>query len=262
MTGMQRHNYSLKPDVRSPGDKKYRDFFASSPLPKSMDYRSKMPPVWDQGPLGACQSYAIDAIDAYIKGYAFIPSHIFTYYNVRKIEGTIEQDSGGTLSDTCHAVKEYGICDAEIWPNDNSLFAVEPSPEAYADGKAGDDAIYEFYRVSSVDEARQALAAGRLPYIGLRIYENFESASTLSSGIIPAPRGKLLGGHALVIVGYYDEKVSSCPLLRLFRKTAASGYFILRNSWGTGIGLDGTGYFKCSYAVFEKLLMDMWVIVR
>lgn len=301
---MRMHKYLLRPDERREGEAKFSDFLrgAQAPqpqIPKSVDLRDKLPPVWDQGQLGACQSYAIDAIDQYIKGYVFTPSHIFTYYNVRSIEGTVNEDSGGTLSDTCGAVKQYGICDSAIWPNDGARFAERPSDAAYADGKAGNDGIRTFYRALTVDEARQALALGHLPYIGVKVYENFEEKETLETGVIPAPKGALLGGHAMVLAGYCDTAVSldsaeSCDtalsldtavsldtaesldrtgkkprragrvkraLKRLLGRRGG-GYFLVRNSWGTGIGLDGSGYFRMDYAVFEKLLMDMWVIVE
>lgn len=260
---MQKHKYLLRPDVRKPGEKTFSDFLkAAAPIaiPQDTDYRSKLPPIWDQGQLGACQSYAADAIDQYIKGYAYTPSHIFTYFNVRKVEGSpADEDTGGTLSGTCQALKQYGVCDSEVWPNDISQFAVEPSSAAYADGAAGNDKLAQFYRVGSVDEARQALAAGHLPYIGIQVYENFEQPEVMQTGIIPAPEGSLLGGHALVIVGHHDNVARKCIFAR---KPKSRGYFLIRNSWGAGIGLDGSGYFRADYEVLEQLLMDMWIVVE
>ena len=142
---MQKHQYLLRPDARTPDEKKFSDRFFRLALPREVDYRGKMPPIWDQGNLGACQSYAIDAIVAFIKKLAFTPSHIFTYFNTRYVEGSpAYEDTGGTLKGTCEAVKDYGICNAEIWPNDNSRFAEKPSDAAYADGKAGNDSILDF----------------------------------------------------------------------------------------------------------------------
>ena len=279
------HKYLLKPDVRKPGEKKFSDFLkAAAPIsiPQNTDYRSKLPPIWDQGQLGACQSYAADAIDQYIKDYSYEPSHIFTYYNVRKVEGNPpDEDTGGTLSGTCEAIKQYGICNSAIWPNDIARYAVEPSAVAYADGLAGNDGLVEFYRVESVDEARQALAVGHLPFIGIEIYENFETEEVMKSGIIPAPAGRLLGGHALDIVGHHDNIVVSwsevfrdlftgkwsafwngLKTLIFGKQPASKGYFLIRNSWGVGIGLGGSGYFRVDYEVLEKLLMDMWIVVK
>jgi PKD repeat protein len=44
--------------------------------------------------------------------------------------------------------------------------------------------------------------------------------------------------HAIVLVGWKDTTVSD----------ASGGYWIVRNSWGTGWGVDGTGYMYISYA--------------
>ena len=79
------------------------------------------------------------------------------------------------------------------------------------------------------------------------------------------PTGQVLGGHALVIVGHHDNDEPRCKalsfLLSVFIKRSA-GDVKIRNSWGTGIGRDGSGYFQCSYEVLERLLMDMWTIIR
>ena len=103
----------------------------------------------------------------------------------------------------------------------------------------------------------------------------------MKSGIIPAPSGNLLGGHALVIVGHHDNLAVTWPdvLKSLFagkwsafcsgfktmlsgQQPTSKGYVLIRNSWGTGIGIDGSGYFKASYEVLEQLLMDMWIVVK
>lgn len=257
------HKYTLKKD---PEDA--RDFTFSSLAPVSIlhdtDYTAKFPPIWDQGQLGSCQSHAIDAIDVYIKGYAFTPSHLFEYYNVRVIEGTVNQDAGGNLRDTCAALAKNGVCDSALWPYDISKFSVKPPLAAYDNANLDNDKIYTYYRVSGIDQIRQALSTGHTPLIGIRIYENFESQTTLQSGIIPAPGGALLVGHALVIVGHHDEPVSGCKakefIQHIFFKKSA-GNVKIRNSWGTGIGLGGSGYFQASYEVLDQLLMDTWVIV-
>ena len=263
---MQRHKYLLRPDKRRPGEKTFADFLkvrAPIVIPQDTDFRPQMPPIWNQEDLGACPSLAADAIDQFIKGYGNEPSQLFTYYHVRKVEGNpADEDTGGTLSGTIDAIKQYGICNSSIWPYDISKYAETPSPEAYADGLAGNDTLAQAYRVETVDEAREALAAGHLPYIGIRVYENFETEEVMRTGIIPAPAGGLLGGHALVIVGHHDNQASRCIIKRLCKQPASRGYFIIRNSWGDGIGINGSGYFRADYEVLEQLLMDMWIVVK
>lgn len=260
---MMLHQYLLQAD---PEDTRDYDFSTLAPtaILHDTDYTDKFPPIWDQGQLGSCQSHAIDAIDAYVKGYAFTPSHLFEYYNVRALEGTVGQDAGGNLRDTCAALASNGVCDDALWPYDIAKFMEKPPQAAYDNAKISHDSIYQYYRVTSIDQIRQALSSGHTPLIGVKIYENFEQESTLQTGIIPAPRGALLGGHAMVIVGHHDNTLSPCKLKAFFQHVfmkQSAGTVKIRNSWGTGIGLDGSGYFSATYEVLESLLMDTWVIV-
>lgn len=258
------HKYLLQPDAPD-----VRDYRFSSLAPAAVlhdtDYTERFPGIWDQGQLGSCQSHAINAIDAYIKGYAFTPSHLFEYYNVRALEGTVDQDAGGNLRDTCAALAANGVCDDAIWPYAVENFSEKPPQSAYDNANLDNDKIYTYYRVSGIDQIRQALSAGHTPLIGIKVYENFEQESTLQTGIIPKPAGSLLGGHALVIVGHHDDPSTGCKAKDFVDHVIikkSKGHVKIRNSWGTGIGLDGSGYFQADYEVLEKLLMDTWVIVQ
>jgi C1A family cysteine protease len=64
------------------------------------------------------------------------------------------------------------------------------------------------------------------------VYESFESQQVAKSVVVPMPAKseKLLGGHAILAVGYND----------------AEQRFIVRNSWGTSWGMQG--YFTIPYA--------------
>jgi C1A family cysteine protease len=61
-----------------------------------------------------------------------------------------------------------------------------------------------------------------------------------------------LGGHCVVIVGY-DDTMSG---------PAGTGYFIVRNSWGTGWGQ--SGYFYMPYSVINNANMssDFWAVTQ
>jgi C1A family cysteine protease len=71
---------------------------------------------------------------------------------------------------------------------------------------------------------------------------------------------QILGGHAVLIVGYKDNTTSKfkCFINKLIGKS--NGYFIVRNSWGKDWG--DNGYFYLPYEVFSKIKQDMWVIVK
>jgi len=87
----------------------------------------------------------------------------------------------------------------------------------------------------------------------------------MKTGIIPVPKGGEIGGHAMVIDGGMDNDEPQCKSLSFVTSVLikhSAGNFEIQNSWGIGIGLQESGYFQGSYEVFEKLLMDMWVIIK
>jgi C1A family cysteine protease len=61
---------------------------------------------------------------------------------------------------------------------------------------------------------------------------------------LPGPREKVLGGHAVLAVGYDDAK--QC--------------FIVRNSWGTKWGDKGHCYMPYAYLTDSDLAADFWTI--
>lgn len=80
------------------------------------------------------------------------------------------------------------------------------------------------------------------------VYESFESQKVASTGIAEMPKKseKLLGGHAVLGVGYDDAK-----------KT-----FPVRNSWGPDWGMDGYFTMPYEYLANRNLSDDFWKIVK
>ena len=67
-------------------------------LPKKVDLRSKMPPIYTQY-FGCCASCAALGADQFIYKYKTVPSLPFTYYCVHDIEkNPHDVDDGSTLS--------------------------------------------------------------------------------------------------------------------------------------------------------------------
>jgi len=263
---MSKYKYNLKKDKDDDRDYKFSQFIKTQELPSEVDYTPLLPSIYNQGEIGSCQSHAICAIVSYIHHNDFDPARLFAYYNVRKLEGTINEDAGGTLRGTCKSVAQYGVCDTKYWPYDVNKIFDEPPKEAYAN--ATSDEIYSYYRIDSINELKSSLANGHLPLIGVTVTESFESERCMKTGIIPAPDGEVLGGHALVIVGYHDDVENTFSFKKVIKKFKSifsnnnmkSGYFIIRNSWGTEVGQNG--YFKISYVNLMKILQDAWVIIK
>lgn len=223
----------------------------TTPLPATVDLRPKLPPVYDQGQLGSCTANAIAAAYDYdrgIQGLEFIgPSRLFIYYNERALEGTISSDSGAQIRDGIKTLKSNGVPAETVWPYKPSKFATKPSKTAVKDATLNEALSYA--RVAaSLTAIQHTLAAVRPVVIGFTVYESFESDAVASSGIMPMPaKGeKVLGGHAVLVVGY--------------KKIGTKLYWIVRNSWGTSWGDDGYFYMPAEYLLSSSLASDFWVV--
>ena len=235
----------------------HRDhMFAAAPavltaLPAAIDLRPQCPKeVYDQGQLGSCTGNAIAGAIEFdeIKQKAadiFTPSRLFIYYNERVIEGSVNSDAGAQIRDGIKTVAKQGACHEQIWPYDITKFRAKPSKAAYTDG-AKHTAVQYQRLIQSLTEMKGCLAAGYPFVFGFTVYESFESATVAKTGIVPYPSTgeKVLGGHAVLAVGYDD----------------ASQRFIVRNSWGSGWGMKGYFTIPYSYLTNNNLADDFWTI--
>lgn len=218
----------------------------SATLPNAVDLRAHCPPVYDQGNLGSCTANSLCALMQYLNPQ-FVGSRLFLYYNERRIEGDIEVDAGATIADGIRALKWYGLCPESEWPYVVTKFSVRPPNKCYSD--ALQDKALRVYSVPiTLLGLKTALAGGHLVSIGISVFESFESHQVAITGEVPMPdekAEKLLGGHAVVIVGYDDSHKR----------------FIMRNSWGKNWGKAGYFTIPYEYLTNPKLATDAWVII-
>lgn len=219
-------------------------------LPSKVDLRKQCPPVYDQGQLGSCTANAIGAALEFDqmrqKQEAFTPSRLFIYYNERSIEGTVESDSGAQIRDGVKTVAKQGACREDpTWPYQISKFSQRPPKPAYTEGSQH-QAIRYLRLSQTLGQLKGCLASG-FPFVfGFTVYESFESPQVAKTGhaSIPKANEALIGGHAVMAVGY-DE---------------ARQWFIVRNSWGTGWGMDGYFTLPYPYLLQSSLSSDFWTI--
>jgi C1A family cysteine protease len=245
-----------------------RDHLFSAPqislaaLPPSADLRSQCPPVYNQEHIGSCTANAIGGAFEYeiMKQELadFMPSRLFIYYNERAMEGSIGIDSGAQIRDGVKSVATLGVCPETEWPYDGrpadpltNMFpsgdpaAEKPTDTCYKDALNHRATTYS--RVARDPDQMKACLAGGYPFVfGFTVYSSFESDEMAKTGVLsmPGPQEKVIGGHAVLAVGYDD----------------ASQAFIVRNSWGADWGQDG--YFTMPYAYFTTrgLSSDFWTI--
>ena len=243
--------YGWTPDLPDRRDFVYAAPLARlGPLPQQVDLRPGCPAVFDQGQLGSCTSNAIAGaleFDQMREQLAdvFVPSRLFIYYNERVIEGTVGEDSGAMLRDGIKSVAKQGAPHEKLWPYVISKFATKPSAAAYAD--AALHPAVQYQRVTRDLQQMQGCLASGFPFIlGFTVYESFESAEVAKSGQMnmPAPTEAVVGGHAVVAVGY----------------DAAAQRFICRNSWGASWGMKGYFTMPFAYLLDQNLSDDFWTI--
>lgn len=218
-----------------------------STLPRIVDLRTNklMPPVYDQGDLGSCTAQALCAAYAF-DSEGFMGSRLFLYYNTRLLDNSESVDVGATMADSTKCLQTYGVCPETQWPYDITKFSVKPFNSCYTNALA--NMATKIYNIkTTITEMKSTLASGTPFVIGFRVYSSFESQKVASTGNVPMPNKneKMLGGHAVLVVGYNDTTQK----------------WIVRNSWGTTWGDAGYFYMPYQYLTSRSLASDAWCIV-
>jgi C1A family cysteine protease len=220
-------------------------------LPASVSLRSQMPPVYDQGELGSCTANSIGAIlelNERKQGEkdAATPSRLFIYYNERVMEGTVSDDSGAEIRDGIKSVAQLGAPPETSWPYDVTKFATKPPAKVYSEAKKHQALRYARV-VQDTIPIQSVLAGGEAISFGFTVYTSFQT-DVGSDGIVPTPQPdeKVLGGHAVVAVGY--------------KSINGQLYFECRNSWGADWADEGYFWMPASYVTSSSLASDFWVI--
>jgi C1A family cysteine protease len=240
-----------KPDLPDARDHYYSTssrFLAA--LPSKVDLRNQCPPIFDQGHLGSCTANGGGSMWQFIAEktgrQSFIPSRLFLYYNTRLIEGTQDWDSGAYLRDTLKSLVGDGICPDTIWSYEDNTpkFTQRPADLCYVEGEQHQTLSYQRV-LQNMQQIKGCLAEGYPFVFGFTVYESFSSIS--NDGIMPIPdfsAERTIGGHAVMVVGYDDEKQM----------------VIIRNSWSEDWGDQGYFYMPYSYLLNNNLCDDFWTI--
>lgn len=246
-----KRSYGWVPDLPD-----HRDYLYSAvrPAPRvfpaRVDLRSCCSKVEDQGDLGSCTANALAGGLEFLEKKDKVKfadlSRLFIYYNERVIEHSVRSDSGAMIRDGIKTLARQGVCIETQWPYDVSRFTAKPGAACYKE--ALDHQITSYHRILTLDEMRTCLAEG-FPFVfGFTVYESFESEQVSRTGDVnmPKPAECVMGGHAVLAVGYDDAKKR----------------FIVRNSWGTAWGMKGYFTMPYAYVADRNLSDDFWTIRR
>jgi C1A family cysteine protease len=236
--------------VKSPPD--VRDYkMTVSPtasIPATVDLSPVCPPVLNQGNIGSCTANAAACMHYSVQhGTKFIPSRLYIYYNSRVLDGgDVWYDDGTTMRQTMAAIAKQGVCRETLWPYLGSNFFKRPLPACYTEGKNRRISSYASLPLQ-LTQMKGALAAGFPFSLSILVYSSFDSNRVAMTGDVPLPNTgieKLLGGHAVCVIGYDDSRNA----------------FLVRNSWGTNWGIGGNFWLPFSYATNSNLTLEAWVL--
>jgi C1A family cysteine protease len=240
-----KHTYDINIKRLPQTDLKIKNFDKISILPKSVDLRSKMPPVFNQGNLSCCTGFAISACFDYEDKSDFQPSPLFIYYNERLMGGSVMIDSGANIADGIRSLETFGVCKNSSWPYIINKFKTKPPETCYKEA-LNYKVTSSFNVQQDITSIKTCLANGHTIVLGIAIYSSFESRECMLTGKIPIPNpnDEYLGGHCVVCVGYDDETQT----------------WLMRNSRGTGWGNKGYFTLPYSYLLDNNLCSDLWAI--
>ena len=255
------------PDIRdySPGHERIAPLLKNSKaatppkagIPASCDISSWCSPIENQGALGSCTANAGVGLMEYYENRAFgrftDASRLFLYKVTRNLLGWTG-DTGAWLRTTMQAMALFGAPPEHYWPYDIPKFDEEPNAFLYS--FAGNYQSLRYYRLDDpgdtpadvLQRVKTFLAAGYPSMFGFTVY-NF--GNDQGEFAFPGPHDSVQGGHAIVAIGYDDNRKIGNTL----------GALKIRNSWGTDWGEDGYGWLPYRY-VETGLAVDFWSLFR
>jgi len=235
-------------------------------VPAKVDLRAYCSPVEDQGALGSCTANAVVGLVEYFERRAFgkhiDASRLFLYKATRDLLHWTG-DTGAYLRSTIGALALFGVPPEEYWQYKVASFDTEPTAFCYA--FAQDYRAISYFRLDDtsttpadlITKIKAGLAAGLPCVFGFTVYSSISQAA--KSGRIPYPAAgeKVLGGHAMLVVGYDDN----ITITNSNNQGSGKGAFFVRNSWGPSWGDHGYGALPYEY-VGKQLAVDFWSLTK
>jgi C1A family cysteine protease len=230
-------------------------------LPASIDLRKWCTRVRDQGMANTSTAFAVSALTEYFERRAFGRhtnySEQFLYRSTCDLLG-YQLDLGAELRTTLNALQTYGMPAEHLYPYDPAKTAETPPNFCY--GFADKFRMIRYFRLDDpklsgkevLTNVRKLLASRMPSVFGLSVYTSFPHAGDDGADVpMPEPGEQLIGGQALLAVGYDDERMIGPD----------QGALLVRNSWGATWGDKGYGWLPYRW-VENRLAVDFWSYMR
>lgn len=217
---------------------------ADSP-PSSVDNRDGLPPVGNQGTQGSCVGWAVgyycfshqmwledSSRNVSLPKYQYSPAFIYNHINSG-------WDLGSMISDAMRHLWTFGCATMADMPYNQNDWKQWPLPNVYINASRSQLISYQWIGLENatrLDVLKAYLADGNVAVTSIEVYEDFFDFDSLDNVYsLQNAMNESLGGHAVCIVGYDDDKATP----------DGNGAFLMVNSWGAGWG--DAGFWWMSY---------------
>lgn len=237
-------------------------------LPATKSLRQWCSPIEDQEDIGSCTAHAAVGMLEYFERKSFgkhtNASRLFVYKTTRNLM-KVTGDTGAYLRSVMGALTLFGAPPESYYPYDTSKFDEEPSAFLYS--YAQNYQALSYYRLDPPGTSNAALLtqiktnlnSGLPAMFGFTVYDSYDQSNS-NGGSFPFPtrQESILGGHAVLAIGYDDSfKVRN----KLTGGVETVGAIEIRNSWGTSWGSAGYGWLPYDY-VTKGLTSDWWSLIK
>ena len=233
----------------------------------SADLRQWCSPIENQLDLGSCTANAGMGIVEYYEKRAFNKhidgSRLFLYKVTRNL---MQQtgDTGATIRDVMKALALCGVPAEKYWPYNAAEFDKEPPAFIYSIADNYEALKYFCHdpmgsnipSATVLDSVKKYLAAGIPSMFGFYGFPSFNDSDVKGGIPYPCDGERAEWGHAIVAVGYDDNK----KIRNTRCNSETKGALLIRNSWGTTWGDKGYGWMPYDY-VLNKLALDFWSLI-